>query len=127
MFGVDSTEFLVVAVVALLVIGPKDLPQVLRKVGHWVGKARGVARHFRSGLDTMIRESELDDMEKSWREENERVMREHPWAGSVGGTVIAVSPPIEADAPTANEPASPGHATTGDVPAGDTVPTLDKS
>lgn len=78
MFGVDSTEFLVVAVVALLVIGPKDLPHVLRKVGHWVGRARGVARHFRTGIDTMIRESELDEMEKRWREENERVMREHP-------------------------------------------------
>ena len=78
MFGVDSIEFLVVAVVALLVIGPKDLPHVLRKVGQWVGRARGVARHFRSGLDTMIRESELDEMEKRWREENDRIMREHP-------------------------------------------------
>lgn len=80
MFGVDSTEFLIVAVVALLVIGPKDLPVVLRKVGGWVGRARGVARHFRTGLDTMIRESELDDMEKQWRAENERIMREHPVA-----------------------------------------------
>ena len=78
MFGVDSTEFLVVAVVALLVIGPKDLPHVLRKVGNWVGRARGVARHFRTGIDTMIRESELDEMEARWREENARVMREHP-------------------------------------------------
>ncbi|CAA9512601.1 MAG: Twin-arginine translocation protein TatB [uncultured Sphingomonadaceae bacterium] len=82
MFGVDSVEFLVVAVVALLVIGPKDLPHVLRKVGQWVGRARGVARHFRSGLDTMIRESELDEMEKRWREENDRIMREHPMAQS---------------------------------------------
>lgn len=82
MFGVDSIEFLVVALVALVVIGPKDLPHVLRKVGNWVGKARGVARHFRSGIDTMIRESELDEMEKSWRAENERILREHPFASS---------------------------------------------
>ena len=82
MFGVDSTEFIVVAVVALLVIGPKDLPVVLRKLGGWVARARGVARHFRSGLDTMIRESELDEMEKRWREENDRIMREHPMAPS---------------------------------------------
>lgn len=82
MFGVDSTEFIVVAVVALLVIGPKDLPVVLRKLGGWVARARGVARHFRSGLDTMIRESELDEMEKKWREENDRIMREHPMAPS---------------------------------------------
>jgi sec-independent protein translocase protein TatB len=102
MFGVDSTEFLVVAVVALLVIGPKDLPHVLRKVGHWVGRARGVARHFRTGIDTMIRESELDEMEKRWREENDRVMREHP-VGDVYATPPAdpaVLPAAIAEPPT---------------------------
>ncbi|HWH22341.1 MAG TPA: Sec-independent protein translocase protein TatB [Allosphingosinicella sp.] len=78
MFGIDSIEFLVVAVVALVVIGPKDLPRVMRTVGHWVGRARGMARHFRSGIDTMMREAELEEMEKRWREENERIMREHP-------------------------------------------------
>ena len=78
MFGIDSAELLVVALVALVVIGPKDLPNVMRTVGHWVGRARGMARLFRSGIDTMIRESELEEMEKKWREENERIMREHP-------------------------------------------------
>lgn len=78
MFGVDTSELLVVAVVALLVIGPKDLPRVMRTVGQWVGRARGVARHFRSGIDAMIREAELEEMEKKWREENERIMRDHP-------------------------------------------------
>ena len=65
----------IIAVVALVVIGPKDLPRVMRTVGHWVGQARGMARHFRSGIDTMMREAELEDMEKKWREENERIMR----------------------------------------------------
>jgi sec-independent protein translocase protein TatB len=69
---------LIVALVALIVIGPKDLPGVMRTVGHWVGRARGMARHFRSGIDTKIRESELEEMEKKWREENERIMRAHP-------------------------------------------------
>ena len=78
MFGVDSGELLIIAVVALLIIGPKDLPKAMRVVGHWVGRARGMARHFRSGIDTMMRESELEEMEKKWREENERIMREHP-------------------------------------------------
>jgi sec-independent protein translocase protein TatB len=78
MFGFDSLEFLVVAIVALVVIGPKDLPNVMRTVGHWVGRARGMARHFRSGIDTMMREAELEEMEKKWREENERIMRDHP-------------------------------------------------
>ena len=78
MFGIDSSELLVVAVVALVVIGPKDLPRVMRTVGQWVGRARGMARHFRSGIDTMIREVELEEMEKKWKAENERIMREFP-------------------------------------------------
>lgn len=78
MFGIDSGELLIIAVVALVVIGPKDLPRVMRTVGHWVGRARGMARHFRSGLDTMIREAELEEMEKQWKSNNERIMRESP-------------------------------------------------
>ncbi len=78
MFDVAPTEFLLVAVIALIVIGPKDLPRVLRVIGNWVGKARGVARQFRSGFDEMVRESELAEMEKKWREENDRIMAEHP-------------------------------------------------
>jgi sec-independent protein translocase protein TatB len=78
MFDVAPTELLLVAVVALVVIGPKDLPRAMRVVGQWVGRARGMARHFRSGIDEMIRQSELEEMEKKWREENERIMREFP-------------------------------------------------
>lgn len=78
MLDVAPQELLLVAIVALLVIGPKDLPKAMRFVGKWVGKARGVARQFRSGIDTMIRESELAEMEKQWAAENERIMREHP-------------------------------------------------
>ena len=78
MFDIAPTELLIVAVVALVVIGPKELPRVMRTVGQWIGRARGMARHFRSGIDTMIREAELEEMEKKWREENDRIMREHP-------------------------------------------------
>jgi sec-independent protein translocase protein TatB len=78
MFGVDSTEFAVVAILALIFIGPKDLPKVLRTVGYWVGRMRGMARHFTSGIENMMREAELEEMEKKWREENERIMRLHP-------------------------------------------------
>jgi sec-independent protein translocase protein TatB len=80
MFGIDSAELLIVAIVALVVIGPKDLPKVMRTVGEWIGRARGMAKHFRTGIDTMIRESELEDMEKKWKADNERIMREHPAA-----------------------------------------------
>lgn len=92
MFGFDSIEFLVVAIVALVVIGPKDLPNVMRTVGQWVGRARGMARHFRSGVDTMIREAELAEMEKKWREENERIMREHPMLPDASSPA-ALNPP----------------------------------
>jgi sec-independent protein translocase protein TatB len=78
MFDVAPTELMLVAVVALVVIGPKDLPKAMRLVGKWVGRARGIARQFRSGIDTMIRESELAEMEKQWAAENERIMREYP-------------------------------------------------
>ncbi|WP_454279552.1 Sec-independent protein translocase protein TatB [Sphingomonas sp. Marseille-Q8236] len=77
MFNIDSSEFLLVAIVALVVIGPKDLPKAMRVVGYWVGKARGVSRQFRQGFDNMVREAELEEMEKRWAAENERIMREH--------------------------------------------------
>ncbi len=78
MFDVAPTEFLLVAVVALLVIGPKDLPRVMRTVGQWVGKARGVARQFRAGFDNIVREAELEEMEAKWKAENERIMARYP-------------------------------------------------
>jgi sec-independent protein translocase protein TatB len=78
MFDVAPTEFLLVVVVALVVIGPKDLPKAMRFVGKWAGKARGMARHFRSGLDTMMREAELEELEKQWRQQNEEIMRQYP-------------------------------------------------
>jgi len=84
MFGIDSFELLLIAVVALVVIGPKDLPRVMRSVGNFLGQMRGMARHFRSGVDNMIRESELSDMEKKWQADNERIMRDHPMLPSHG-------------------------------------------
>ncbi|WP_353203187.1 Sec-independent protein translocase protein TatB [Sphingomonas sp.] len=78
MFDVASSEVILLGVVALLVIPPKDLPKAMRVAGHWIGKVRGVANQFRSGFDTMLRESELQEMEKKWAAENARIMREHP-------------------------------------------------
>ena len=78
LFDIGWPELLLIGVVALVVIGPKDLPRAMRFVGNWVGKARGMARHFRSGLDEMVRQAELEEMEQKWAAENERIMREHP-------------------------------------------------
>ncbi len=100
MFDVAPTELLLVVVVALVVIGPKDLPKAMRFVGKWMGKARGMARHFRAGLDTMMREAELEELEKQWREQNEAIMREFPRiedADSVAAAKPATPAPVGAD------------------------------
>jgi len=115
MFGIDSGELLIIAVVALVVIGPKDLPRVMRTLGNFIGRARGMARHFRSGFETMMREAELEEMEKTWKAANERIMREHPAPAEpaeAAGTVLPAdgAPPETDDSdwgkPVA-EPASP--------------------
>jgi sec-independent protein translocase protein TatB len=62
MFGIDSPELLVIAIVALIVIGPKELPGMLRSWGKWMAKARGMAAEFRGHVDEMVRQSELDDV-----------------------------------------------------------------
>lgn len=62
--GVGGFEILVIGLVALLVVGPKDLPVLMRKVGQFVGKARGMANEFRASFDEMARQSELDDLRK---------------------------------------------------------------
>src|SRR3954449_3115687 len=78
MFGVDCSELAVVAILALIFIGPKDLPKVMRTVGYWVGRMRGMARHFTAGIENIVREAELEELERKWREDNERIMRAHP-------------------------------------------------
>ena len=78
MFGFDSAELAIIAVLALIFIGPKELPKVMRTVGYWVGRVRGMARHFTAGIEDMVRQAELEEMEKKWREENERIMQMHP-------------------------------------------------
>ena len=101
MFGVDSSELAVVAILALIFIGPKDLPKVMRTVGYWVGRARGMARHFTAGIENMVREAELEEMEKKWREENERIMRLHPANAEYPepGTPDEMPPVAGSDAP----------------------------
>ena len=106
MFDIGYSELLLIAVVALVVIGPKDLPRVMRTVGQWVGRARGMARHFRSGIDTMMREAELEEMEKKWREENERILREHPFADPLADP-LALGAPAESPAEPPAEPGPP--------------------
>jgi len=65
MFDIGWSEMAVVALLALLVIGPKDLPRVMKTVGQWVRRARSITREFQSGVDQMIREADLEDAKKA--------------------------------------------------------------
>tara|TARA_Y100001001_G_scaffold163184_1_gene191568 strand:- start:1066 stop:1515 length:450 start_codon:yes stop_codon:yes gene_type:complete len=62
MFDIGWPELFLIAVVVLLVVGPKELPKVLRNVGTWINKAKVVTREFRTHVDDMIRESELEEV-----------------------------------------------------------------
>ena len=62
--GIGSSEVFVIALVALIVVGPKDLPGMLRKLGQFVSKMRSMANEFRASFDEMARQSELDDLRK---------------------------------------------------------------
>lgn len=102
MMDIGSTELLMIIIVAIVVIGPKDLPRALYKVGQVIGKAKSVTRHFRTGIDAMVREVELEEMEKKWKADNERIMREY-----AAVTPAPASTPASAPAPVPAEAAAP--------------------
>ena len=65
MFDIGWSEMAIIAFVALIVIGPKDLPRTLKTIAHWMRKARSLTREFQSGIDDIVREAELDDARKA--------------------------------------------------------------
>ena len=71
MLDIGWSEMLLIAIVAIVVIGPKDLPKAMRTVGQWMGRARRVAREFKDNVDDMVRETELDEL----RRETEQMSR----------------------------------------------------
>ena len=92
MFDIGWDEMLFTAIVAIIVIGPKDLPLALRTAGRWIGKIRRVSGHFRSGIETMIRDAELEDMETKWRAQNAAIMTAHPPSVSAEAALIGQDP-----------------------------------
>lgn len=71
MFDIAWTELVIIAVVALIAIGPKELPGVLRMVGQWLGKARRMAAEFQGQFQEAMREAEMADLKKSFDEVKE--------------------------------------------------------
>ena len=115
MFDIGIGELLVIIIVAVVVIGPKDLPLAMRTAGRWIGKMRRISAHFRSGIDAMVREAELEEMEKKWKAQNEEIMRRSAAlttevsGAEAGAPVMTGPPPVEppqAETPPAETPAS---------------------
>lgn len=78
MLDIGPSELLLILIVAVIAIGPKELPNALRTAGKWIGQMRRVSAHFRSGLDAMIREAEMQELEAKWAAQNAKIMAEHP-------------------------------------------------
>ena len=92
MFGIESSELAIIALVALLVIGPKDLPRVMRMVGNWIAKGRAMTRHVRAGFDTMMREAELEEMQKTWAAQTEAIMKATALPDPLGNSMAGIDP-----------------------------------
>jgi len=71
LFDIGWTEMLLIGVVALVVIGPKDLPRAMRTVGYWMRKARTLSREFQNSIDQMVREAELDEVQQELKKATE--------------------------------------------------------
>lgn len=105
MFDIGASELLLIAIVAIVAIGPKDLPLALRTAGRWIAKIRRVSGHFRTGVETMIREAELEEMEKEWKAKNAEIMAAHPPGASAEDALVGEDPgttfaePLAADPP----------------------------
>jgi sec-independent protein translocase protein TatB len=103
LFDVDISELAVIAVVALIVIGPKDLPKVLRTMGQMTRKAKLLAGEFQKGIDDMMRESEIEEMRKKVEAMNQiDVKREVEKIADPTGEIekaLAIEPPPAETAP----------------------------
>jgi len=107
MLEFDTSKLLVWGLIALVVIGPKDLPKVLRVVGYWVGRARAMSNQFRAGFDQMMREAELADLEKKWAAENARIMALHSAETIATPTETPTTEPVMTPTPQSNPASEP--------------------
>ena len=102
-------EILLIGVVALVVVGPKDLPVVLKTAGRWAGRARNMARDFRAQVDSAIREAELEDLRKTVHE-----------VGTIHNPLAELDRPIEIHAaPETKIPEAPQVPPTESLPQKD--------
>ncbi len=107
MFDFAWSELALIAVVALVVIGPKDLPRVMKNVAFWVRKARSIAREFQNSLEDMVRDAELDDVKRdldaatrfNFDEEMSKTIDPHGELRQSLPAPESVNPPVEPPKP----------------------------
>src|SRR5258708_9947162 len=109
MFDVGWSELVVIAVVALIAIGPKELPGVLRMVGQWMGKARKMASEFQGQFQEAMREAEMADLKKSFDEVKEAA------TGLAGGNIMTSLQKDVGDALQISDIDKPNLDTAGDA------------
>ena len=95
LFDLGWSEILLIGTVALVFIGPKDLPKAMRVAGFWVRKARTLSREFQSSIDQMIREAELDEMRQELKKAAELDLNKefHNTIDPTGSLRESLSPP----------------------------------
>jgi len=101
MLDFSWSHILILLIVALVVVGPKDLPKMMRMIGRWTGRARAMADQLRKSFDEMARQSELDEL----RAEIDSLRRQRPLADIDHALHQQILPPEPA--PPASEPAAP--------------------
>ncbi|MDE2563559.1 MAG: twin-arginine translocase subunit TatB [Sphingomonadales bacterium] len=119
MFDIGASELLLIVVVAIVVIGPKDLPLAMRTAGRWIARMRRVSNHFRSGIEAMIREAELEEMEKKWQAHNAAIMEQDAHnSASANAAAPAMEPlPPAAQSELPPEPVMPEQVAEPAAPA----------
>jgi sec-independent protein translocase protein TatB len=127
-FDLGMSELLLIGVVALVVIGPKDLPKALRVAGFWVRKARTLSREFQSSVDQMIREAELEEMRQELKKASE-INLETEFRNTIdpsGSLAESLKPPELPKFSDADLPASPPPETGASSPAQLAKPEIDE-
>lgn len=106
MFDISWTEFLLIGVVALIVIGPKELPGVMRTMGQWTRKLRGMASDFQHQFQEAMREAEMTDLKKQVDDMAHDIKNYDPLQG-VRTDVEAIGKDIESSPPLPPAPSEP--------------------
>jgi sec-independent protein translocase protein TatB len=130
MFDIAWSELLIIAVVALIFIGPKDLPKAMRTAARWMRAGQRLAREFQGHVDELVREAELEELRDKARQAASR-----PFATHLDNIIDpkreifeALTPPSELHSPVAGTPpdapagAAPGHVPASPTPPGPTPP-----